>query len=140
MNQARGGSNEETPLTDEASPVTSRRHMGDDEMVFALEDFQMSHRVNTIRNRQAPDTPSPALFPTAGDEATNHIGGDHPLAFVIPTGTDYLAQAIALLPDQQISARLVEEYFNKVEWFQRVCVCVRSSWRSHPSVSTIPPS
>ncbi|WOO85297.1 putative transcriptional regulatory protein [Vanrija pseudolonga] len=119
VNQARGGSNEETPLPDEASPVTSRRHMGDDEMVFALEDFQMSHRVNTMRNRQTPDGATPALFPTAGDEATNHIGGDHPLAFVIPTGTDYLAQAIALLPDQQISARLVQEYFSKVEWFQR---------------------
>ncbi|KAL1410680.1 hypothetical protein Q8F55_004699 [Vanrija albida] len=109
-----------TPVPDETSPVTSRRYMGDDEMVFALEDFQMSHRVNTMRNRQhdGKETPDVAT-PAPGEAATTHIANGHPLAFVIPAGTDYLAQAVALLPDHKIGARLVQEYFDKVEWLQR---------------------
>lgn len=105
--------------------VMSRRHMADDEMVYALEDFQGGHRINAMRNiSDSPDITTVRMG--SGDlghdvaTAPADITDDHPLSFVITPGTDYLAKALALLPDQQTCELLVNQYFENVEWFQRV--------------------
>lgn len=113
------------------SPITARRHMADDEMVFALEDYQMSRRVNTVRNLDdtvegkaddaAASSPDHIESPPVLDSnATRVITEDHPMAFLVPPNTDYLALALTSLPEQQVCEVLVQRYFDNVEWFQRV--------------------
>lgn len=103
--------------------------MADDEMVFALEDYQMSRTVNTVHNLDdrervgstGPEfSPTNAESPSAADADAGKINDRHPLAFIIPPNTDYLAHAIASLPEQQVCEVLVQRYFDNVEWFQRV--------------------
>lgn len=101
-----------------SSPITSRRHLADDEMVYALEDFQMSNRINALRNLGNADAKTMRV--ESVESSPSNITADHPLSFIIPTSTDYLAQALSLLPDQQTCQLLVQRYFDKVEWFQRV--------------------
>jgi hypothetical protein len=49
----------------------------------------------------------------------NYVGAPHPFAFLLPAGTDYIAAALAHLPDQAQCERLVQVFFDKIEWFQR---------------------
>jgi hypothetical protein len=113
---------------DEPSPhlIRSRKHLGDDEMVFALEDFQMSNRVNSLRNlADSPDVSTvlgpgnPMSFQGITSDAARFTD-NHPLAFIIPQETDYIEQALNALPDQPTCQLLVQAYFDNVEWFQRV--------------------
>jgi hypothetical protein len=113
--------------------VMSRRHLADDEMVYALEDFQGGHRINAMRNISDSPEITTVRFGSGEDghdvsTAPADITDDHPLSFVITPGTDYLAKVLALLPDRQTCELLVNQYFENVEWFQRVsCSCQRPS-------------
>lgn len=104
--------------------IMSRRHIADDEMVYALEDFQAGHRINAMRN--ISDSPEITRLGSGDGQtqdvstAPSDITDDHALSFVIAPGTDYLAKALALLPDQPTCELLVTQYFDNVEWFQRV--------------------
>lgn len=113
------GTREHTPplgLSPKAATVTSRRHQGDDEMVFALEDFQMSHRINAMRNIESPSGEQDRERESINLSA---VTPDHPMAFLVPQGCDYLQKALQALPDQQTCQFLVQQYFDHVEWFQR---------------------
>lgn len=116
------GTREHTPplgLSPTAATVASRRHQGEDEMVFALEDFQMSHRINAMRNIESPTGGGGGTGGTGLGLGLDSVTGDHPMAFLVPPGCDYLHKAMQALPDEQTCQFLVQQYFDHVEWFQR---------------------
>lgn len=91
-------------------------------MVFALEDFQSGARINVLRNlSNSPQTPLGPMSAAFDLTRTPHqLSADHPLSFLIPADTDYLAKALQFLPDRATSDEIVQSYFDNVEWFQRV--------------------
>ncbi|GMK58036.1 hypothetical protein CspeluHIS016_0500680 [Cutaneotrichosporon spelunceum] len=130
--------------------IMSRRHMADDEMVYALEDFHGGHRINAMRNISDSPEITTVRFGSGdgGHDVTTapaDVTDDHPLSFVITPGTDYLAKALALLPDRPTCELLVNQYFENVEWFQR-CLhypsfmhqC-RQFWTAPPPTSQLSP-
>lgn len=146
------GSAPTSPLSPRTG-VASRRHVGDDEMVFALEDLHFRHGVNTLRNIDAsPGVGTHRLDPASmawggsgvvGDDAgsvQSRLTDDHPLAFLIPPDSDYLAMALHVLPDQPTCEFLVQQYFGNLEWFQRVssAFCCRPSHANARKVSPLP--
>lgn len=125
-----GGATASPPPSSAAYAGTSRRYVADDEMIFELEDLHQQNRINTMRNLNSPqDNTLPLhLGRSAGGAMStdiavaprvNFLGDTHPLSFLLPTGTDYIAAALATLPQQHQCELLVKQYGDSVEWFQR---------------------